>query len=457
MKETPTALLNLRYSLLAGALLALGCAGTASAQRAGKLTIGNEVNDEITRSARINYNNGSYSKLYRFKAQPGEVILFRIDGELDSQLSLYVDDKHLASSTRNDEESLLSFRIQSEGKHILAVSGRNKNALGTFSLKSERIDVDDVKTLTPGKPIRSWTDGSQDLQLQITQDGIYQVDMESDEFDSVLELSGNGLARPLKDDDSGEGLNSRLFVRLSPGSYSLKAGSYYYEEEDSRQAGVYTLSVKNIQLPGPIINGGVLPLDGTVFNGLFEGQERTYTLQLDQPRLVTIDMRSEMFDSLLVLKGKNIERENDDGGEGLNSRLNVVLEAGSYEIIAQSARPGTGLFELSATAREVPPAKKLTLGQRVEGQIQAGTPFARYTFTVDNPGNYSISMTSEDIDSYLRLYRGAEEIAHDDDSGSTGLDARIERVALSRGTYIIEASSYSHEETGAYHIEVKRN
>jgi len=454
VKVTPTALLNLRYSLLAGALLALGCAGTASAQRVTKLTIGNEVNDEITRSSRMNYNDGSYSKLYRFKAQPGEVILFRSGGELNSQLSLYVDDKHVAGSTRKDEESVLSFRIQSEGKHVLAVSGRNKNALGVFSLKSERLVIDDVKALTPGERITSWTDGSQTLQLHINQDGIYQIDMESDEFDAVLELSGNGLARTLEDDDGGEGTNSRLFARLLSGNYSLKAGSFSYNEEEGGEVGVYTLSVKHIELPTPLRNEGALPLDGTVFTGLFEGQERTYTLQLDQPRLVTIDMRSEMFDTLLGLKGKNIERENDDGGEGLNSRLSVVLEAGSYDIIAQAARPGMGLFELSATVREVPPAKRLTLGQRTDAQLQAGTP-GRYTFTVNNPGRYTIDMTAEDIDSYLRLYRGNEEVAYDDDGGS-GMNARIE-AELARGSYIIEASSYGNDETGSYQIEVKRN
>jgi len=451
VKVNSNSLFNVRYSLLAGAVLALSCAGTASAQRAAKLTIGNEVNDEITRSSRLNYNDGSHSKLYRFKAQQGEVILFRSSGDLDSQLSLYVDDERVALSSRKEEESVLSFRIQSDGTHVLAVSGRNNKALGGFSLKSERLAIDDVKAITADQQISSWTNGVQELQLNIAQSGIYQIDMESDEFDTVIELSGNGLE--LDNDDGGEGTNSRLFVRLSPGSYSLKARSFSYSEEEKGEGGVYTLSVKSIELPEQLNNEGVLPLDGSVFTGLFEGENRTYTLQLDQPRLVTIDMRSEMFDTLLGLKGKNIEREDDDGGEGLNSRLSVVLEAGSYDIIAQAARPGTGLFELSATAREVPAARRLTLGQKTDAELESGVP-GRYTFTVSNPGRYTIDMTSEEVDTYLRLYRGNEEIAHDDDGGSA-TNARID-AELSRGSYIIEASSYNSNESGRYQIEVKR-
>jgi len=451
MKVTPTPLFGLRYGLLAGALLALGCAGTASAQRASKLTIGNEVNDEITRKSRLNYNDGSYSKLYRFKAQPGEIVLFRSSGDLDSQLSLYVDDEHVARSSRKEEQSVLSFRIESDGKHVLAVSGRSNGALGAFSLTSERLNIDDVKVVTADQSITSWTKGEQELQLQIAQNAIYQIDMESDEFDTVLELSGNGLE--VDNDDGGEGTNSRLFVRLEPGNYSLKAGSFSYSEDEPSEGGVYTLAVKTIELPTDLQNEGAIPLDGTVLTGLFEGQELGYTLQLDRAQLVTIDMRSEMIDSVLVLKGKNIEREDDDGGEGLNSRLNVVLEPGTYDVIAQTARPGSGLFELSATTREVPVAKRLTLGQRTDAELEAGLP-GRYSFTVNAPGRYIIEMTAPEVDSYLRLYRGNEEIAQDDDGG-TGTNARID-AELSRGSYIIEASSYSNDESGSYQIEVNR-
>jgi len=454
VKVNPTPLSGLRYGLLAGALLTLGYAGAASAQRASKLTIGNEISDEITASNRINYNDGSYSKLYRFKATPGEVVVFRSSGELNAGLALYVNDKLVARSSRNGEDNdhILSFRIQSKDKHLLAVNGKNREALGTFTLNSKQLNLEDIQVLTPDTPaITSWTDGSQELQLQIEQSAHYQIDMESDEIDSVLKLTGNGLE--LEDDDGGEGLNARLFVHLKPGTYTLNPSGYHSSEEDIT-SGIYTLAVKTFPVPAELNNEGRLPLDGTVFTGLFEGQDRTYTLQLEQTQWVTIDLRSEMFDAYLSLKGKNIERENDDGGEGLNARLSVVLDPGTYEIIAQAARPGTGLFELSATARDVPPAKRLTLGQPTQAQLQANSSGERYTFTVNNPGRYVIEMTSADIDSHLRLYRGSEQIAEDDDGGN-GVNARID-AELSRGSYLIEASAYSSDESGNYQIEVRR-
>jgi hypothetical protein len=64
----------------------------------------------------------------------------------------------------------------------------------------------------------------------------------------------------------------------------------------------------------------------------------------------TIDLMSDDFDSYLYMAGPGIPdpRTNDDGGEGLNSRLTVTLpEDGSYRIIVSSlSSTGTGAYTL---------------------------------------------------------------------------------------------------------------
>jgi len=63
--------------------------------------------------------------------------------------------------------------------------------------------------LTPDVNIHDLLDGQpRELALQIEQAGLYQLDMSSDEFDSKLELTGNGLS--LRGDNGEEG------IRVSP-------------------------------------------------------------------------------------------------------------------------------------------------------------------------------------------------------------------------------------------------
>jgi hypothetical protein len=65
-----------------------------------------------------------------------------------------------------------------------------------------------------------------------------------------------------------------------------------------------------------------------------------------------IDMMSDDFDTFLILnsnEGIQIAFV-DDGGEGNNSRLELTLNAGVYQIFANSLEPGsTGAYSLSVT------------------------------------------------------------------------------------------------------------
>jgi len=438
---------SLRRTGLAVAL-AIVFAGSANA-RPSALTLGNEVRGEITSADQLNYNDGSHSKLYRFKAKPGEVVVFRTSGKLNARMALYLDGTMVAKSNNYGEETTLSFRIQSDRRHILAVSGSDDGSFGPFQLSSERLELYDGQVLTPDAKISDWTDSSRQINLHITEAGIYRIDLESDEFDAKLGLSGDNVE--LENDDGGDGLNSRLVTRLNPGNYTLRAGSY-----NGRDSGLYILSVNRFNLPEgqELSNGGALPLDGKEIHGLFEGEgnDLHYTLQVNQAQLVTIDLRSEMFDTLLTLEGQGVSREDDDGGDGLNSRLNVVLEPGQYDIGVQAAQSGAGLFQLSAKGRSVPAPVALTFEQPIQATLEAGIP-DRYTFTVRTAGTYVLDMTSENLDSYLRLYRNGEEIDNDDDSG-TDLNARITRH-LTPGNYVLEASTYSDSESGEYQIQGK--
>jgi len=442
--------------LLARWLLPMLCIGgviasaNANERQAERLTIGSEVRGEITSTNYVNYNDGSRSKLYRFSAQPGDLVVFQTSGALKARLSLHLDGEQVAQSKSSDGDATLSYRVGSTQPHFLAVSGEDHRAYGPFRLSSQTVGTYTGETLIPDANIHDWLDGQpRELPLQIEQAGLYQLDMISDEFDTKLELTGNGLS--LSNDDGGEGTNSRLVATLSPGRYTLRATGY-----ESSARGLYRLSAAAYALPEGVElhNGGTLTLNGPELTGMLSGEELLYQMQVARRQLVTIDMRSDMLDAYLELNGPGVSREDDDGGERLNARIRAILEPGAYQVTARSAggRSNTGLFQLAASGRDAPDPRPLTIGQRSTGELLSGLP-VEHPFSVRQAGEYVIEMTSDDIDSYLRLSRNGEKIDEDDDGGR-GLNARITRH-LSPGNYVIEASSVDGD-GGSYQIEIRR-
>lgn len=85
-----------------------------------------------------------------------------------------------------------------------------------------------------------------------------------------------------------------------------------------------------------------------------------------------------------------------------------------------------------------------------------GTFADYYAFEIDEAQTVTITMRSEDVDSFLGLIgETGTAIVGDDDSGGgvTGLDAQIER-RLTAGVYVVAANSVDVE-TGAYTLRIQ--
>lgn len=435
----------------------LGLAGAMpvahASEQGAPLTIGGQVRGEITTADRVNFRDGSRSKVYRFTPRSGDVVSFHVRGALKAELALFADGELISSSESEEgEDATLSFRAQRAVEHVLTVSGRDANAFGPFTLESKKLDLYNGQVLKVGSAISDWSDAPRPLQLQIDQAGLYAIDMGSDDFDALLKLDGNGIS--ISNDDGGEGSNARITARLAPGRYTLQATAF----EDAIK-GLYTISVSEQVLPEGVTlsEGGALPLDGSTVNGLIQGGPLNYRLQVPSRQVVTLDMRSDAFDSRMILRGNGIERDDDDGGDGLNARIVAVLEPGDYEVVARTAYDGGGLFTLNASARPVPEGAgggPIVVGR---GPTQAAL-FAginnRHPVSIRSAGDYVIEMSADGLDSFLRLSRDGEEVASDDDSGG-GLNAKIE-TRLTPGEYVIEASSVDSSAEGSYRINIRR-
>lgn len=177
----------------------------------------------------------------------------------------------------------------------------------------------------------------------------YTFTMRSETIDCVLGLQDAKGKQVASNDDFGEKFDSRVvFIPAESGDFALFACSL------GNRAGPYTLAIetgkvnlvdlKKIYDPAK----GPETLDGTL---TMDALKQVVQVKLQAGKTYRFDLRSKAFDCFLVLEdsdGKKLE-EDDDGGEGFNSRITFRAPAdGTYRLVASSLgmnRPGA--YELS--------------------------------------------------------------------------------------------------------------
>lgn len=454
MKKTPLAL-----ALLLSSPWAL--AQNAADAAALPLGMGAGVRGEITTANRINYSDGSRSIVYAIDLDAGQAVSFEASGALCARLFVMRDGDAVAGPTQSqcDETPAgvrLTMMASEKGRYEVAVSGSGSRAFGPFRLDAKPLQVHRGEDpLRPGADIADLIgrDGKS-YRLEIRQPGYYQIEMRSSEFDSALELQGNGVT--ISDDDSGGGLNARLSVPLEAGTYTLRAKSV------DEANGLFQLSVGSGALPEGVRlrNSGALALDGTDVHGALTGSPREYQLRVRQPGRVTVVLRSEHFDTQLELRGNGVSLSDDDGGGGTDSRIAAVLQPGTYTVVARALNDGSnGLFRLSATQTALPAGTELrsggtlTLDAPVTG-MSAGEAHS-YQLTITEAGTLVVDMRSEDFDTMLELRRDGSVVAEDDDGGDGGgTNARLS-VDVQPGTYTVMAKAYEGGSGGLYELRAR--
>ena len=261
-----------------------------------------------------------------------------------------------------------SYAAGETGSYVLNLDGRGprpavaQNATETGSLRlgesrEGRLSASD-RRLDSGEYINSFVfDGrrGQRLDLRLT----------SGAFDPYLAISGPGDFSAFNDDDDGE-TDSRLRVTLpADGPYRITATSYAAGE-----TGPYRLSVLADTGPGraePASRadeqaglGGRIAIGQTVAGTLGSGDETldsgeyvdTYSFTGRRGQRVAVELTSSAFDAYTILRTPSGEqRENDDGEDGTDSRLETVLaEDGDYQVMVTSYAAGeTGSYRFSVS------------------------------------------------------------------------------------------------------------
>lgn len=333
---------KLLVSVLSGALLGLsGCqtlSGSATAQTLPLIEPGKQVRGELTTANAINFNDGSRHAIYPINVREGEFYKLELTGNLTGQLAVFNEHQDLVANG-----ATVHFKAETTGRYQVAVNGQGGGSYGPFSLNVSRLDMETNQVLVPGRAIDAWLpqNGSGLHLLSLDESGFYQIDLKSQDFDTVLLVTGPGGFRA-EDDDGGEDTNSRINDELQPGQYQVRVNGY------GGGSGIYSLEVNKLELS----TNRELSVPARVA-GFLRNNPDVYTLQIEQAGEYVIEMRSSALDSYLKLDGPNdFSVEDDDGAGNLDARIGQHLQPGTYRLSASAFdNSGSGSYTLTVQRR----------------------------------------------------------------------------------------------------------
>ncbi len=185
-----------------------------------------------------------------------------------------------------------------------------------------------------------------------------------------------------------------------------------------------------------------------------------YTFRGQAGQHAIIDVRSQQFDTYLMVIAPSGEQVDNDDHEGDRTRSLVSLpltENGSYRVYVTSYKPGeVGNYTLSIDADGAPTGatslNESGVLQRGDETLTTGEYIDSYSFEGLPGERVDIDLTSNDFDTYLILVTPSyEQIENDDWNGNTGRSF-IQADLTEAGMYRVVVTTYEPGESGAYRL-----
>ena len=289
---------------------------------------------------------------------------------------------------------------------------------------------------------------------------------ESSEFDTFIRLYDGNNRILAENDDAGGGTNSNVTVTLpQSGTYRLDLRGL-----NSFDAGRYSISVTSQGANHPPAASRTLRLNQIEQGDLRQGDRVAYSFQGNAGQDVVITLDSSQFDTYLYLYDSNgrLVAENDDA-DGTNSRLSLRLPtsgtyqvqvrgfseaaAGHYALLVRENGRGPG----SPNPPNRPELPRLVPSdrfyQRELGYLRQGD---RRTHSFQGqPGRVTLSLQSQQFDTYLRLFDGDGRLLAENDDADGSTNSQISLNLPRAGRYRVEVSGFSSAAQGEYSLEVR--
>jgi hypothetical protein len=383
--------------------------------------------------------------LWQFEGEAGTFISLAMDG-IDEGFDAYLELLDANSSTLVTDDDGGDGR-NSQLTHLLPTSGRyfvratSIVAPGSYELILTR---QEPSTLRFGQRVTASTDEEVLWQFESETGTFISLAMDGiDEgVDAYLELlDGNGTLLE-EDDDGGDGWNSQLM-------YAVPASGRYIVRATTTSIGApgrYELTLTQQEPSALRFEQTVTSSTNEEVLWQFEGEAGTFIS-------LAMDGIDEGFDAYLELLDTSytLLAEDDDGGEGWNSRLAHLLPASDRYFVRSTSIGIEGRYNLTLTGIE--PA---TLSD--DGVITATTNTQTLWEFEGQTGEFiSLSMNGidENFDAYLELLdTNGTTLAVDDDGGGN-LNSHLSYSLPASGQYFVRATSIGTQ--GEYELTLTRN
>ena len=186
----------------------------------------------------------------------------------------------------------------------------------------------------------------------------------------------------------------------------------------------------------------------------------TYGFEVTEGGRIRVDLTSADGDPYLYLMTEDGSRitDNDDGGAGLDARVERDLTPGAYMVEATTVGGrGRGPSDFSLSVSRVTGCDPVPLGALRPGvgltasgswsldtcgsRFVVEHPAHSYLFEMPQDGRVRVDLMSDNGDPVLSLVSLAEGVIAANDDGGERRNSRIERY-LQAGTYLLEATTY---------------
>ena len=398
------------------------------------------------------------------------------------------------SGAGNDSQAL--FSVPEPARVYFAVSSGTSNGTGSYTVSVSRIQQAGADMGTAA-PVQVGDNVIGALEPGADED-LFAVDLERG-IEYRIEARGNtdgafggSLLNPKLTVYDADG--DTVYTSAGEGSFKLgrnadlefnadESGRYYIGIDGAGRTGTYTLYVNRLtdEYSTSVLTDGRVAVGGSTGAVIGHPYDRDWlAVELVAGRAYRVDLegaptgRGTLSDP--YLRGVYFNREalpgtfDDDGGEGLNSRVDfVAAETGTYFIAAGawSARTGSYLLSVQDVTDNHPAGPgtgaALVVGEPVAGVVDYGTDADWFAVSLVGGRHYRVHLegtstgrgTLEDprLGGIFDAGGNPVEGAGSDDDGGAGYNSLLQFSAPETGVYYVAAGAHAAH-TGTYLLSV---